>query len=77
MALQLVAWVLLGNHSSTIVIACGYSKSTYYDYNRYSCLWNKHTVCVITVLLTRKFKGINLYQICNLDCLLMMVTLPC
>ena len=26
--LQLVAWVLLGNHSSTITIACGYSKST-------------------------------------------------
>ena len=27
-ALQLVAWALLGNHSSTITIACGYSKST-------------------------------------------------
>jgi len=27
-ALQLVAWVLLGNHSSTITIACGSSKST-------------------------------------------------
>ena len=28
LALQLVAWALLGNHSSTITIACGYSKST-------------------------------------------------
>ena len=27
-ALQLVAWALLGNHSSTITIACGSSKST-------------------------------------------------
>jgi len=27
-ALQLVAWALLGNHSSTITIACGCSKST-------------------------------------------------
>jgi len=50
-ALQLVAWALLGNHSSTITIACGCSKSTYFGCNRYSCLWSKHTVFVITVLL--------------------------
>ena len=44
-ALQLVAWALLGNHSSTITIQCVYS--TYYGCNgcnQYSCLWNKHTM---------------------------------
>ena len=29
----IVALALLGNHSGTITIACGYSKSTYYGTN--------------------------------------------
>jgi len=41
-----VAWALLGNHSSTITIACGGSKRTFYGCNRYSCLWSNNTVCV-------------------------------
>jgi len=43
MALQLVivAWALLGNHSSTITIACGYSRSTIC-----TLVYGTNTLCV-------------------------------
>jgi len=44
--LQLVAWALLGNHSNTITIACGCSKSTYIMAVMGTLVYGANTLCV-------------------------------
>jgi len=45
LALQRVAWALLGNHSSTITIACGCSKSTIMAVTG-TLVYGANTLCV-------------------------------